>query len=626
MANAGTVNISLIAETAQFVSGMNRARNSVKEFGQTTSVLDGVKASVSRFAATAGPIAMVGAAFKIAINEAKRLDDISDATGLAAGEIVRLEMAARSAGVEIDGISQAMMRMNVVVGNAISGNKEAAEKLEDIGISIKEIQALSPDERFRKIGEAIGGIADRSRQAAVASEIFGKSSAKLIDMFSSGSLKDGFIDESQVERINRSSAAMNKFSDHVGSAFADIKTKIMVGIGTAMDYWGQKIGAINSGYAQTEKQVSELQQLIQENESAKKSAAKDEEERYKKQQVAGTKRGLELAKNYKEYDSAVAAIQADTDAMFLSRLNEEDRLQDEHNRKRESALLAATRAGMESSKSFQADMEANEMAHQTRMAKIKIDKEREVEAEIRNSNAHADELLKKMIEDSNEEADEASEERRRKEKEANAEIESATRRKVEMGSAYAQSLGNIINMTDELKDKSSEAFYVDKAAKMAAAIVNAWVGYTAALTIPPPAGQILAGTTLAAGMFAASQIAAQKPAGRANGGAVVGNNLYEVAERGPELLHSNGKTYLMNGDASGRVQPMGPGGGGRVTVNVNNLPGQTARVTEGGTASQPTVTIDIVDSMVAAAVGNARSQTSRAMASRYGLNAARGAQ
>ena len=111
-----------------------------------------------------------------------------------------------------------------------------------------------------------------------------------------------------------------------------------------------------------------------------------------------------------------------------------------------------------------------------------------------------------------------------------------------------------------------------------------------------------------------------------SGGGVAPNSLYEVAERGPKMFESGGKTYLMNGDASGRVQPLGPGGGGRVTVNVNNLPGQTARVTEGGTQSQPTITIDIVDAMVAAAVSNGRSQTSRAMAGKYGLNAARGAQ
>lgn len=56
--------------------------------------------------------------------------------------------------------------------------------------------------------------------------------------------------------------------------------------------------------------------------------------------------------------------------------------------------------------------------------------------------------------------------------------------------------------------------------------------------------------------------------GRADGGPVMSNKLYEVNERGPELLTSGGRTFLMMGQQGGYVTPMdGASRGGGVTVN-----------------------------------------------------------
>ena len=69
--------------------------------------------------------------------------------------------------------------------------------------------------------------------------------------------------------------------------------------------------------------------------------------------------------------------------------------------------------------------------------------------------------------------------------------------------------------------------------------------------------------------------------GRANGGPVAAGQMYEVNERGtPELLTYGGKQYLMMGNQSGNVTPMGSGGGGmqqhggNVIVNVHGAPSQ----------------------------------------------------
>lgn len=64
---------------------------------------------------------------------------------------------------------------------------------------------------------------------------------------------------------------------------------------------------------------------------------------------------------------------------------------------------------------------------------------------------------------------------------------------------------------------------------------------------------------------------------RASGGTVAPNSLYEVNERGPELLSQGGRTYLMTGEAGGLITPLGgggqaPRGGGGTSVLQVNAP------------------------------------------------------
>jgi lambda family phage tail tape measure protein len=71
---------------------------------------------------------------------------------------------------------------------------------------------------------------------------------------------------------------------------------------------------------------------------------------------------------------------------------------------------------------------------------------------------------------------------------------------------------------------------------------------------------------------------------RANGGPVSAGEMYQVNERGPELLNVAGKQYLMMGAQGGSVTPndqIGPSGGNTVNVTVNQTfaPGTTRATT-----------------------------------------------
>lgn len=57
--------------------------------------------------------------------------------------------------------------------------------------------------------------------------------------------------------------------------------------------------------------------------------------------------------------------------------------------------------------------------------------------------------------------------------------------------------------------------------------------------------------------------------GRAGGGPTMSGSMYEVNERGPELLTVANKTFLMMGQQSGMVTPLSSGGGGGHVFNMN---------------------------------------------------------
>jgi len=121
--------------------------------------------------------------------------------------------------------------------------------------------------------------------------------------------------------------------------------------------------------------------------------------------------------------------------------------------------------------------------------------------------------------------------------------------------------------------------------------------------------------------------------GRASGGPTTGGTIYEVAEQGPEVYRSGGRTYLLSGQ-DGQVSPVTSGGSlssdaygsaGGLVVNITN--NTEARVTakrgrDGNGMPSLDVLIDMVDSGLADRVATGRSRTGNAIAQRTGTSMA----
>lgn len=216
------------------------------------------------------------------------------------------------------------------------------------------------------------------------------------------------------------------------------------------------------------------------------------------------------------------------------------------------------------------------------------------------------------------------------------EIEAERKKNIAKLQATAEFAGNIATLTASMSERNRAAFYVNKAAQMAQAEINAWMAYSNTLASPalissPGLAEAFATTAFAAGQVAVASIAAQQPPGRADGGPVSRGGLYQVNERGPELLSIGDKSYLMMGGQGGHITPNGgasPGGSPKVEVHVHTPPGMSASTqqsTNGDGSPRIDVIIEAVTSRIAGDVANGTGPMARTMERTYGLNRSRGA-
>ncbi len=196
--------------------------------------------------------------------------------------------------------------------------------------------------------------------------------------------------------------------------------------------------------------------------------------------------------------------------------------------------------------------------------------------------------------------------------------------------AVGDSLGDLMTISEQFRDSNRSGFVAYKALAAAQAGVNAWLSYSQVMadqTIQPTwLKQGMASVSLAAGLMAVSQIAASSAPGRAMGGPVSAGSLYEVNERGPELLTMGDRNWLMMGNQSGKVtsnanlNARGGAAGMAPQVHVHNYSGEPTETQTSADGKRIDVIIGRVKTAVAADIGNGVGDIPKSIQQAYGLS------
>lgn len=121
------------------------------------------------------------------INAADKLNDLSKRTGVAVETLSKLDLVARTNGTSIEALAGGINKLNRNLSEATTGNKDVEKSFTRLGLSIKDLQNLSPEKRFLKIVDAINSLRTVADKTRAGTDLMGRSFAELIPALEGGS-------------------------------------------------------------------------------------------------------------------------------------------------------------------------------------------------------------------------------------------------------------------------------------------------------------------------------------------------------------------------------------------------------------------------------------------------------
>jgi hypothetical protein len=171
---AGGAYVELTLRNSAFLKGL---RGALSHLG---SMAKGF--AVAGAAGIAAGTAIGGVALRAFMATGDELDKMRQRTGFSVEALSELRHAADQSGSSIQDLENGVRKMQRELGKAGPLSREMEDALSELGLSITELRALSPEEQFDLIAKKVGAVADPTKRAALAMQFFGKSGTKLLPM------------------------------------------------------------------------------------------------------------------------------------------------------------------------------------------------------------------------------------------------------------------------------------------------------------------------------------------------------------------------------------------------------------------------------------------------------------
>lgn len=196
-----SVIVELEARVAKYNADVNSAAanfdRKATQIGASASRMER-KTSLAFSALKAGAASFLGAlsvgAFvritKAGLEYAASLGEVAQSLGVGTKFLQEFRFAAQQNGASLEAADSALGKFSITLGKALSGDQSAVDSFTALGISIKQLNAASEQQRFELVADGIKKIADPARQSAAAIEIFGRGARDIIPTLLSGA--DGF--------------------------------------------------------------------------------------------------------------------------------------------------------------------------------------------------------------------------------------------------------------------------------------------------------------------------------------------------------------------------------------------------------------------------------------------------
>lgn len=187
----GALRVTLSADTAAFTTGMKKAQGQAAASSSAIQKsLGGIKASVAGLAAGLSIGVFAGMA-KQALDYASSLGELAQQTGTTVEQYQILARAALTNGVEQGKMDAALKKLNITLGQAQGGAKQAVQAFANLGISKEQLDSYERGgDAIPDVAEGVKNLATEAQKGAAANGVFGKSGSALLPTLEQG--RDGY--------------------------------------------------------------------------------------------------------------------------------------------------------------------------------------------------------------------------------------------------------------------------------------------------------------------------------------------------------------------------------------------------------------------------------------------------
>ena len=181
MATISNIVVEISAKTQKLQQGIKKATSMVGRFAKSVAKIGGIVTGI------VGGVMVTAFALltKSITNTANELDaTIKTASnlGIAVSSLQRLQFQAEQSGIGSEQLTRSMQQLVRVAGEAGQGSKRAAQAFETLGISLREVRNMKPDELFLLIGKRLESLQSQTEQAATANVLFGRNWLSVLNL------------------------------------------------------------------------------------------------------------------------------------------------------------------------------------------------------------------------------------------------------------------------------------------------------------------------------------------------------------------------------------------------------------------------------------------------------------
>lgn len=172
-----TAILEIMTDTGKMSAGLASGLKDVKAFGsKVESVSKQVNAVWGAMSAAMGVLAL-GAVGKQFLDFAGEVSDLSQRLQVSTDTVQEWQATFGKAGVPIESVAKSSEILSQKING---GDKSAVAAIKAMGLSVSELQAMRPEDRFIKVADAVGQLTNQDDRIAASKGLFGKGGPELL--------------------------------------------------------------------------------------------------------------------------------------------------------------------------------------------------------------------------------------------------------------------------------------------------------------------------------------------------------------------------------------------------------------------------------------------------------------